>query len=326
MNRILHYISLFGIILMFSCSILPKNIEPNQKENTKDKIKNTISENFNTNINNSEYNNIVNHNNIVGAKLNDYVVTRKYFPSLAQNFRQRYIILHYTSLNNEKSIEVLTKRNVSVHYLINDIDDEEIYQLVDGRRDNNLNDTSIGIEMVNVGVTEKCFDYENVTKCEKIFHDYPAYQIEKTFSLIKDIAKRYNIPPTNILAHSDIAPTRRHDPGPKFPWKKLYDIHQLGMWYDEDTLEDYMKILTMDDFENKKYLPHFVYKIQCKFNSFGYDIELSSQWSENTKKVIQAFQYHFRPEKGDGILDIQTYAILLSLLKKYPNLSAKNNI
>jgi N-acetylmuramoyl-L-alanine amidase len=50
---------------------------------------------------------------------------------------------------------------------------------------------------------------------------------------VKDIVTRYQIPATNVLAHSDIAPTRKQDPGPMFPWKRLYDEYQIGMWYDE---------------------------------------------------------------------------------------------
>jgi len=343
MYKILQGIFHLSVLMMFSCNTIPKNTEPKQCEtnNTKNNIyKENYLKTSHTklkSLHNSEHNNVISYGNVAGAKLKEYEVTRKYFPSMAQNFRQRYIIIHHTTLNNEKSIEVLTKRNVSVHYLINDIDDNEIYQLVDENKrayhagmsswkhDNNLNDTSIGIEIVNMGITEKCYDDENITECEKIFHDYPDYQIEKTIALIKDLAERYDIPPTNILAHSDIAPTRKQDPGPKFPWKKLYDIHQLGMWYDEDCFNAFLKILSAEDFDNKKYSPDFIYEIQNKFRCFGYDIVPSSEWDKDTMKVIRAFQYHFYPKKGDGILDIETYAILLSLLKKYPNTYVKSN-
>ena len=88
-------------------------------------------------------------------------MVKDYFPAVAQNFRQKYIILHYTALNDEKSVSVLTQQSVSSHYLVNNLGDKDIYQLVDEnkrsyhagisawRNDKMLNDTSIGIETVS---------------------------------------------------------------------------------------------------------------------------------------------------------------------------------
>jgi len=350
MHKIVCNIFRISIILMYSCYSIPSDMEQEKKiDNLKDltnkkysseKLENheISKDSIIYDLNILEHHHTISYGTPAGAKLDKYKVTKKYFPSLAQNFRQRYIIIHYTSLNNEKSIEVLTKRNVSSHYLINDKDDCEIYQLVDEnkrafhagisfwRQDNNLNDTSIGIEIVNLGFTERCYDEQNPNECEKIFYDYPDFQIEKTIMLIKNIVERYDIPPTNILAHSDIAPMRKHDPGPKFPWKILYEKHQLGMWYDEDIFDNFLAKLIQEEFEKNKILSDFIYKVQYEFKKFGYDIKLSSEWDESTKKVIRAFQYHFRPEKADGILDIQTYAILLALLHKYPNPLMENTL
>src|SRR5690606_35770221 len=138
-------------------------------------------------------------------------------------FRQRYLILHYTALDEEKSVRVLTQQAVSSHYLVNNLGDREIYQLVDEnkrayhagisawRNDKSMNDTSIGIEIVNDG-------YKMDSLNQRQFFPYSEAQFKKIAALTKDIVDRYQIPPTNVLGHSDIAPVRKQDPGPLFPW------------------------------------------------------------------------------------------------------------
>jgi hypothetical protein len=75
--------------------------------------------------------NTISYGSLVGAKPEGYKVTRNHFPAVAQNFRQKYVILHYTALDHDKSVRVLTTQAVSSHYLVNDSTDIEIYQLVD---------------------------------------------------------------------------------------------------------------------------------------------------------------------------------------------------
>ena len=124
------------------------------------------------------------------------------------------------------------------------------------------------------------------------------------------------IPPTNILAHSDIAPTRKQDPGPLFPWKKLYEEHQIGMWYDEDKKQSFYPS-ALDDITILYEDASFIRKMQTSFKSFGYDIQITGMWDKQTKSVIEAFQYHFRPENYNGILDAETWSILQALIQKY---------
>lgn len=268
-------------------------------------------------------NNTISYGSIVTANPKGFKVVKTYFPSLAQNFRQKYIILHYTAIDNDKSILALTQRSVSAHYLVNDKEDKEIYQLVDEnkrayhsgislwRNDKSLNDNSIGIEIVNVG-----FTVDSIGK--KVFTPFNDNQLKKVFKLVKDLATRYQIPPTNIIGHSDIAPTRKQDPGPMFPWKKLYEEENIGMWYDEIAMKNVMmnSISTFDSMKNKN---TFIFKIQSDLQSFGYDIIPSGSWNAENKKVVEAFQYHFRPENYDGIVDLPTYSILQALLQKYPS-------
>lgn len=299
----------------------PKPVAPAQ---TKPQV-NQIGNNdfFTTNIADASKNdNTISYGSIVSAKPYAYTVTKNYFPAVAQNFRQRFIILHYTALNNEKSISVLTQQSVSAHYLVNDTNDPEIYQLVDENKRayhagishwrgfEQLNDTSIGIEIVNAGYT--------TVEGKKVFVEFPEWQIKKVAALVKDLANRYQVPPAYILAHSDIAPTRKQDPGSTFPWKRLYDEYQIGMWYDEATKQNFVNQTIPEEFAMQVNTPQFLFKIQSMFKNFGYGLEQSGMNDDATKKTIEAFQYHFRPQLCDGIMDVETYAILQALLQKYP--------
>lgn len=324
-------------VLLFSCSTQEKIVKisnlPSQKsievEKTMEYEKKTEiihignEDFFKVNLSNPNSNNsTISWGSIVSASPQGYKVTKNYFPSLGQGFRQRFLILHYTALDNEKSIRVLTQQAVSSHYLVNDLPDDEIYQLVDEnkrayhagvshwRNNTGLNDSSIGIEIVNTG-------YTTDASGQRKFYEFPEYQYRKVATLAKDIVERYNIPATNVLAHSDIAPNRKQDPGPFFPWKRLYDEYNIGMWYDDATKLSFYDTAVMD-VQSSYQIQSFIGKVQEHFKKFGYDIQVSGIWDKQTHKVIEAFQYHFRPEKYDGVLDAETWAILQALLAKYP--------
>ncbi|MDN3607867.1 N-acetylmuramoyl-L-alanine amidase [Kaistella yonginensis] len=268
--------------------------------------------------------NTISYGSIVSANPAGYKVVKSFFPSVGQNFRQKYIILHYTALDDDKSVMVLTQQSVSSHYLVNNLGDNEIYQLVDEnkrayhagisawRKDKMLNDTSIGIEIVNTG-------YKTDANGVKVFPEYPEAQVKKVAALVKDLADRYMISPTNILGHSDIAPTRKQDPGPKFPWKKLYEDYQIGMWYDEDTKQNFYNSAVLEDYAVQMTVPSFVFKIQTALRDFGYDLNPNGTFDNATMKTIETFQYHFRPENYSGMMDAETWAILQALNVKYPN-------
>ena len=151
-----------------------------------------------------------------------------YRSSRSFNSRVRFLIFHYTAGNFASSITTLTGPNVSAHYLVPDITDpsylkagyirQEVFNLVDethrawhagssqwGNR-SNLNDTSIGVEIVNLA-----------TFSEGVF-TFPSYhteQVDATVELALNILKRYpDISPTQVLGHSDISIGRKSDPGP----------------------------------------------------------------------------------------------------------------
>ncbi|WGL97219.1 N-acetylmuramoyl-L-alanine amidase [Arsenophonus sp. aPb] len=237
------------------------------------------------------------------------------------NRRTRFLVMHYTALNFKASITALTGNSVSAHYLVPDptdntyqaagFKDVRIFNLVDenerawhagvsfwaGR--SNLNDTAIGIEIVNEA------SYANG---KMIFPPFNDKQIDAVKELALNIIQRYpDMSPTNIVAHSDIAPGRKSDPGAAFPWKKLYDVG-IGAWYEEEVKQNYMA-----QFKNK--MPEKA-EIVNKLKRYGYDVSRAANNSDYTK-LIRAFQLHFRQSNYDGNIDIETVAILYALVAKY---------
>ena len=157
-----------------------------------------------------------------------------YSPNFSPKSRHRkdikFVIIHYTGMQSEiESIKKLKspKANVSCHYLINRRGD--VIQMVKDlniawhagkskwKEFSNLNNNSIGIELVNKG---HIYGYQN----------FSNLQIKSLIGLCKILKKKYLIKAENFLGHSDIAPLRKIDPGEKFPWKKL-SKYNIGRWY-----------------------------------------------------------------------------------------------
>lgn len=241
-----------------------------------------------------------------------------------------FIIIHYTSgCTEKKGYQSLSNyfRRVSAHYLI--CANGNISQLVDESKrawhagksswkDNDqLNSYSIGIEIVNPGFSElhqdPCTQNENVWNKNSskfvagspyFWYPFTPEQIKSTIALCKEIINRYDIKPENILGHSDVAPGRKVDPGPLFPWKELAE-DGIGIWYNDQTLSENISAPILE-----------ISKIQDLLNAWGYKTPRSGTLDDQTKKVIQAFQMHFRSENIDGIPDNETIIILKHLLKK----------
>jgi N-acetylmuramoyl-L-alanine amidase len=260
------------------------------------------------------------------AKLHNYKISTSKYPAKGQDDRVRFLILHYTALNDSLSLKVLTQQEVSSHYLVPNDRSDSIFLLVDETKRswhagqsywkgiNNLNFSSIGIEIVNQGYSGTFKDNGNGTYTDtRIFFDYPSFQINKVAELCKDIIQRYKIDPVNVLGHSDIAPGRKHDPGPRFPWKELYDKHRIGAWYEDFHKQTYLGQFPFAEKDSMS----FIQSVQADLEKYGYEIQKTGIWDSQTQKVIQAFQYHFRPEKYDGVLDAETWAILKALILKY---------
>lgn len=127
--------------------------------------------------------------------------------------------------------------------------------------------------------------------------------------LTKDIVERYGIDPTDVVAHSDIAPLRKSDPGPLFPWKRLAQLG-VGAWPDDATVTKYI------DGRNKQDSAS-VSIIQQALARYGYQIPQSGELDNETQQVIKAFQMHFRAQDFSGVPDVETEAIALALVEKY---------
>lgn len=250
------------------------------------------------------------------AKLDNYKINVDKYPAVGQDERIRYLVMHYTAIDNDLSLKVLSERDVSAHYLVTDLPDNQIHLLVDETKRawhagvskwkniDNLNFTSIGIEIVNKGFADG--------KTNKAFMPFPDHQIKKVGELAKDIVERYKILPVNVVGHSDIAPGRKPDPGPQFPWKRLYDEYKVGAWYEE---ADKLAFITQYPLDADNY--SFILSVQNEFKKYGYDVPTSGKWDDATRKVILSFQYHFRPQRYEGTMDPETWAILKALNKKY---------
>lgn len=225
-------------------------------------------------------------------------------PSANHDSRVQFIVLHYTSTSLERSLELLTSGPVSSHYLIGDTP-PTIYKLVDenqrawhagesqwkGRTW--LNSSSIGIEIVNKGFRD--------TPDGRVWYPYTEGQIQALIELLKDISTRYKIDPPNIIGHSDIAPLRKLDPGPLFPWKRLADAG-FGVWPDAQAVAREQALFTQA-------LPSITW-FQQQLATLGYETPQTGELDVATRHVLAAFQMRFRPSHFDGTPDAESAAIL----------------
>ena len=236
------------------------------------------------------------------------------YRAIGYNYRQRFLVFHYTAVNFSESVRILTGPYVSSHYLIPEgpvNNKREIYRLVPEnlrawtqgvsywRGRYNLNDQGIGVEIVNLG-------YRDINNSRTYFN-YTSSQIQSAIELCLDVVRRYKIDPENVIGHSDCSPGRKVDPGPLFPWKLLYD-NGCGAWPDQHDVDCCMHNLQYKKIERSRFLRYL--------KSYGYRIKDTSIPCE-VETVVKAFQMHFRPRLFDGVIDKETYAILMSLMKKY---------
>lgn len=163
--------------------------------------------------------------------------------------------------------------------------------------------------------------YELQQQNKLVWDDYTTHQHKTLVLLLKKLIKEleikdkegnvcYQIQPVDIIGHSDIAPNRKSDPGPRFPWKYLAD-QGIGAWPNAQDVNMILKKLTKDKKIN-------IADMQNNLRSYGYNIQTTKLLDQQTKNAIRAFQWHFQPENTSGVPNLKTVAILKALLKKYP--------
>ncbi|MFY4575390.1 N-acetylmuramoyl-L-alanine amidase AmiD [Escherichia coli] len=242
--------------------------------------------------------------------------------------RIKVLVIHYTADDFDSSLATLTDKQVSSHYLVPAVPPRyngkpRIWQLVPEqelawhagisawRGATRLNDTSIGIELENRGWQKSAG--------VKYFAPFEPAQIQALIPLAKDIIARYHIKPENVVAHADIAPQRKDDPGPLFPWQQLaqqgigawQQLAQqgIGAWPDAQRVNFYLA-------GRAPHTPVDTASLLELLARYGYDVKPDMTPREQ-RRVIMAFQMHFRPTLYNGEADAETQAIAEALLEKY---------
>ena len=230
-------------------------------------------------------------------------------PSVNYDSRVQFIVLHYTSTSLERSLELLTHGPVSSHYLIGDQPQPQLYRLVDEDRRawhvgesawqgrTWLNASSIGVEIVHPG-------YRTRADGSREWLPYPPAQIDLLIALLQELVERHQLPPDSILGHSDVAPQRKVDPGPLFPWRRLAEAG-LIRWPDAAAVE-----ARRGAFDQA--LPDALW-FQQQLAGVGFVLEPSGEFDLATRNVLAAFQMKYHPQRHDGEPDALSAALLAEL-------------
>ncbi|WP_423824097.1 N-acetylmuramoyl-L-alanine amidase [Salinisphaera sp. SPP-AMP-43] len=236
----------------------------------------------------------------------------------AYNHRVRFLVLHFTSDRPGRALRVLTGPHVSAHYLIDRDPDTRsrapiVHQLVAederawhagvsswaGRH--HINDSSIGIEIVNLGPLSP-------PGPNRRWQPYTEAQIQAVIALARDIVTRYDIKPANVVGHSDVAPGRKIDPGPAFPWQRLHEAG-IGAWPDPQRIAFYARRFG--------HARPSIATVQRQLADYGYDLPVTGELDQRTRTVLRSFQMHFRPANTTGLADVGTLARLWALNERY---------
>lgn len=228
-----------------------------------------------------------------------------------QGCRPRLIILHYTGMvSAERAIYWLAHPDskVSCHYVIDELG--AITQMVAEQArawhagashwagETDINSVSIGIEIQNPGHADG-------------YPDFPCAQMQAVAALSRDIAARNAIAPEGVLAHSDVAPGRKIDPGEKFDWAWLA-AQGVGHWVAPAPLDcgdaGYAVGAKSRD----------IAEVQSLLRRYGYDTEPTGILDARTSTIVRAFQLHFRQQRADGRVDQGTLDTLARLVASLP--------
>jgi N-acetylmuramoyl-L-alanine amidase len=205
------------------------------------------------------------------------------------------IVLHYTGM--ESAADALARMcdpvsEVSAHYMVDE--DGVVYRLIaeDMRAwhagisywagSTDINDRSVGVELVNPGH-------------EFGYREFSEPQMTALEELAHSIIARHSIPAHRVLGHSDIAPTRKFDPGELFDWRRLAQ-NGIGVWSDAIAEPDSPDLS----------------QVSAPLAHYGYQVDEATP-----APAIMAFQRHFRPTNIDGVIDSETFARLGDLCARF---------
>lgn len=226
--------------------------------------------------------------------------------------RPDMLLLHYTGVATAaKAIDWLSRveSKVSCHYVVDEAG--AITQLVAEEMrawhaglavwagESDINSASIGVEIHNPGH-------------EAGYPDFPEAQLVAVEALCRDIIARHGIRPARVLAHSDVAPTRKKDPGERFPWARLAKSG-IGHWATPEPVR------AADSGIARDAAGPLVAEVQTRLSAYGYGIEATGVCDATTEFVVTAFQRHFRPARVDGRIDQSTITTLERLAAALPN-------
>ena len=228
-----------------------------------------------------------------------------------RGLKPSFLILHYTGLATiERSLDVLSRPDckVSCHYVI-DTDGRIIQMVAEDMRawhagasfwagEADINSASIGIEIQNPGH-------------QLGYPEFPDVQVRAVIALCKDIVSRNRIAPERVLAHSDIAPQRKVDPGEKFPWPSL-QREGVGHWVAPEPVD-----AGDIGFGIGSQAP-IVAATQALLSHYGYGVSLSGVFDPALWFVLRGFQLHFRPALTNSRLDRSTFFTLERLVAALP--------
>ena len=224
--------------------------------------------------------------------------------------RPKLLILHYTGMESAKAACAWLcnpASGVSCHYLVDE--KGSIIQMVDEtlrawhagvsrwKSCDDINSASIGIEIHHPG-----HDLGYV--------DFPSAQMEAVIRLCRDIILRNEIAAENVLAHSDVAPLRKQDPGEKFPWAILHEAG-IGHWVSP------APVAAGDELKLGDRGPAVGALVRA-LSTYGYGLAATEVFDSTVAAVVTAFQRHFRPSRVDGIADHSTIETLNRLLSALP--------
>jgi N-acetylmuramoyl-L-alanine amidase len=223
------------------------------------------------------------------------------------------LLLHYTGM---ATAQAACRRlcdpasGVSCHYLVDEAG--AIVQMVEeearawhagqsfwhGERD--INSRSIGIEIHNQGH-------------DADYRDFPEPQMQAVIALCRDIVERHDIAPERVLAHSDVAPRRKCDPGEKFDWRRLHAAG-IGHWVEPEPIGGDRGLGPGDEGDA-------VGALHGDLAVYGYDVPDTGPFDAATQAAVTAFQRHFRPARVDGRADASTRVTLARLIAGLGGLS-----